>query len=203
MTKKDYLRALQKEIQALPHSEQKEALEYYENYFEDAGIENEQKVIEELGDAKELAKEILSNVAGLPQKVEAKKERIKSDSSMPSSVNKWLLAIILVLTFPVWINIVAALFGIIVSLLAIGFSGIIAAIAIFIAALATICVSVWAFTASPLVALFILGTCFILIAIGIFVWIIGLWFFAKFVPWIWDGIKNLYNSIKHKIKTKI
>ncbi len=200
MTKKDYLRALKNEIQALPHNEQKEALEYYENYFLDAGAENEQNVIKELGDVKSLAKEILSNFACVPQ---AAKKAESSKTKKLSSANKWVIAIIVILTVPIWINIVAALFGIIVSLLAIGFSGIIAAIAIFVAAIAGIGVASWAFVTNPLVALFVLGACLILIAFGIFAWIIGIWFFSKFVPWVWNGAKDIFNKTRNKIKTRL
>ncbi len=203
MTKKEYLRALKNEIQALPHNEQKEALDYYENYFLDAGVENEQKVIEELGDVKTLAKEIILNFACVPQRVENPKSKRNNDKKdMPTS-NKWIIAIILILTFPIWIHIVAAVFCILVSLLALGFSGIVAALAIFVTAIATIVLAVWAFATNPLVSVFILGTCLILIGLGILAWIVGIWFFAKFAPWVWNGAKKIYCACVQKVKSKI
>ncbi len=203
MTKKEYLRALQNEIQALPNVEQKEAVEYYENYFLDAGIENEQKVIEELGSVQELAKEILSNFACVPQTVHNEKKKKNGKKKESKAETNWVIIAVIILTFPLWINIVAALFGLLVSLLAIGFSGIVAAIAIFIAAIAMIGISVWSFVTNPLVALFLFGACCILIGIGIVAWIIGLWFFAKFIPWVWNGAKTIYSNTKEKIKSKI
>ncbi len=204
MTKRDYLKALKNELQALPYAEQKEALEYYENYFLDAGIENEQNVIAELGDVTELAKTILSNFACVPQRIQqANSKNNKNNVKKASTVNKWLIVLLAVFTFPIWINLVAALFALLVSVLAIGFSGIVAAIAIFIAAIATIGVAGWAFVTNPLIALFLLGACFILIGIGILAWIVGIWFFAKFLPWVWSGAKKIYSSIKKKIHTKL
>lgn len=55
MNKGEYLSALASELQGLTEAERQEALFYYEQYFEDAGIEKEQEVIEELGSPKELA----------------------------------------------------------------------------------------------------------------------------------------------------
>ena len=49
MTRNEYLGALRQELRSLPLQEQEEALRYYEEYFDDAGPENEQKVIAELG----------------------------------------------------------------------------------------------------------------------------------------------------------
>ncbi len=202
MTKKDYLRALKNEIQALPLNEQKEALDYYENYFLDAGVENEQKVIDELGDVKKLASDILSNVAGLPQKKEAQNKDTTTKKEI-STTNKWLIAIIVVLTFPVWIHIVGLLFGLIASILAIGFSGIIVAIALFVGAIGSVVAGVWAITTTPLVAIFLFGLFFVLVGIGILSWILGLWFFSKFIPWAWKGLKNLWLTVSAKIKSKI
>jgi len=69
MTKKEYLAALATELQALPYDEQQEALEYYQNYFDDAGAENEQKVINELGTVEELGTYIRSNFACVPARI--------------------------------------------------------------------------------------------------------------------------------------
>lgn len=62
MNKETYLQDLRKALKILPQSDRDEAIEFYEEYFEDAGIENEAKVIEELGEPKILAKKILVDV---------------------------------------------------------------------------------------------------------------------------------------------
>ena len=56
MNRNEYLKELQTYIQALPVEEQKEAMDYYYNYFEDA--DNDEKVIAELGSPAKLAEEI-------------------------------------------------------------------------------------------------------------------------------------------------
>lgn len=66
MNKGEYLSALTNELQGLTETERQEALFYYEQYFEDAGIEKEQEVIEELGSPKELAQKILYTIPGVP-----------------------------------------------------------------------------------------------------------------------------------------
>ena len=62
MTKETYLQELRKGLKILPQYDRDEAVEFYEEYFDEAGIENEAKVIEELGEPKILAKKILVDV---------------------------------------------------------------------------------------------------------------------------------------------
>ncbi len=62
MTKEAYLQELRKGLKILPQYDRDEVVEFYEEYFDEAGIENEAKVIEELGEPKILAKKILVDV---------------------------------------------------------------------------------------------------------------------------------------------
>lgn len=51
MNRADYMAALRRALSVLPEEERANALRYYEEYFDDAGPENEAKAIEELGRA--------------------------------------------------------------------------------------------------------------------------------------------------------
>ena len=56
LTRQKYLKKIQDCIMALPLEEQKEVMDYYTNYFEDAG--DDEKVMEELGSPEDVAKVI-------------------------------------------------------------------------------------------------------------------------------------------------
>ena len=43
MTKKEYMKKLAYQLRRLPKEDFDKAMDYFEEYFEDAGIENEQK----------------------------------------------------------------------------------------------------------------------------------------------------------------
>lgn len=60
MNKEIFLRDLRRFLADIPEEEREQALKYYEDYFEDAGPENEQKVIAELGSPIDIAKQIKS-----------------------------------------------------------------------------------------------------------------------------------------------
>ena len=59
MTKKEYIAELNTHLLSLPDEERINAVNFYEEYFEDAGPENEQAVIDELGKPFNLAKSIV------------------------------------------------------------------------------------------------------------------------------------------------
>ncbi len=63
MTKKEFLDDLSHRLKRLPEQERLDALKYYEEYFDEAGIENEQKVISELRSPAHIASKILSEYA--------------------------------------------------------------------------------------------------------------------------------------------
>ena len=58
MNKKIFLDELHRLLSDLPPEERNQAIKYYEDYFEDAGPENEQAILKELGSPQELADQI-------------------------------------------------------------------------------------------------------------------------------------------------
>lgn len=86
MTSGEYLNQLQKYLKKLPQSDYEDAMEYFTEYFADAGPEKEQAVIEELGTPKQAAAELMVNL--LDRKIdereameqeEKRKEKKKND----------------------------------------------------------------------------------------------------------------------------
>ncbi len=59
MTKKEYLSELESHLVSISEEERINAIQFYDEYFEDAGPENEQQVISELGKPFALAKSII------------------------------------------------------------------------------------------------------------------------------------------------
>ena len=59
MSRKEFMEELQILLGELPVEEKEEALRYYESYFDEAGPEQEQEVLQELGSAGRIAVQIL------------------------------------------------------------------------------------------------------------------------------------------------
>ena len=66
MNRTEYMRELDALLHGISKEEREEAMQYYNDYFDDAGSENEEKVIEELGSPAKLAETIR---AGMRRKV--------------------------------------------------------------------------------------------------------------------------------------
>ena len=64
MKRKEYMERLEQLLLVLPYEEREEALQYYNDYFDDAGVENEDRVIWELGSPEEVAAKIRAGFAG-------------------------------------------------------------------------------------------------------------------------------------------
>lgn len=63
MTKTEYMRVLSKKLRRLPKEDYERAIEYFEEYFADAGPDNEQKAIADLGTPEEAARELIMDLA--------------------------------------------------------------------------------------------------------------------------------------------
>lgn len=64
MNRIEFIAELEKLLQDISSEERKEAVQYYKDYFEDAGLENEQHIIEELGSPKKVAEIIKAGLRG-------------------------------------------------------------------------------------------------------------------------------------------
>ena len=65
MNRDEFIIKLQDELQSIPTEERENALKYYREYFDDAGVENEQQVIAELESPEVIARGI-KTILGLP-----------------------------------------------------------------------------------------------------------------------------------------
>lgn len=64
MNRMEFLQILESKLSDISDSERKEALQYYNDYFDDAGVENEQEVMEALGSPEKVAASIKSDLNG-------------------------------------------------------------------------------------------------------------------------------------------
>ena len=57
MTKSEYMKKLSYSLRRLPKEDFNQAIDYFEEYFAEAGEENEQQAIEDLGSPEDAAKD--------------------------------------------------------------------------------------------------------------------------------------------------
>ena len=122
MTKTEYIAKLTKYLRKLPQQDYEEAIEYFMEYFEEAGPENEARVIAELGTPKEAAHEVISRL--LEEKI------VEDKSSLRNKTTILWIAILAVLASPVALPILLFFLAMIVTLLMIIFAVIVTALAL-------------------------------------------------------------------------
>ncbi|MCM1299214.1 MAG: DUF1700 domain-containing protein [Firmicutes bacterium] len=138
MNKYDFLSRLRTALSPLPQEERDAAMSYYEEFFSEAGEDNEQSVIASLGAPEELAKSIIdennlenpANKGGF-----AADEQTASGfegsigftpppapAPAPAEAGKWssgqiaLFVVLAVLSSPIWLGLLCAVFGVIVGI---------------------------------------------------------------------------------------
>lgn len=116
MTKVEYLAKLDKYLRKLPKEDYQEAMDYFSEYFEEAGPENEAQVIAELGTPKEAARDIISRL--LDEKI------IDQEKTPKSRVSMVWLAILAVIITPVALPLALVLFLAVITILALGVAAI-------------------------------------------------------------------------------
>ena len=103
MTSGEYLKQLEKYLRKLPQSDYEDAMEYFTEYFADAGPENEQAVIKELGTPKQAAAELMRNL--LDKKVDEReameKEEKQKEKKKTTGANVVWIAILALLAAPI------------------------------------------------------------------------------------------------------
>ena len=116
MTRTEYLRKLDKYLRKLPHKDYEEAMDYFTEYFDEAGPENEAKVIAELGSPREAANDIIQNILG---------KHIENGARKNHAQIIWIAILGILaapLAIPLTIALLATLFAIIISVTALIFS---------------------------------------------------------------------------------
>lgn len=127
MTRTEYIAKLTKYLRKLPQQDYEEAIEYFMEYFEDAGPENEARVIAELGTPKEAAHEVIRRL--LEEKI------VEDKSSLRNKTTILWIAILAVLASPVALPILLFFLAMIMTLLMIIFAVIVTALALTFALL--------------------------------------------------------------------
>ena len=62
MNRIEYMTKLASLLQDIPEVERRDAMKYYNDYFDEAGEENEEQVIREFGAPEEVAENILNEI---------------------------------------------------------------------------------------------------------------------------------------------
>ncbi len=195
MNREEFLKKLESLLSDVDASERKEALQYYEEYFEDSE-KAEADVIKELGSPEEVAHSIREELAEKEIVVaqsrteesgsgKSRKEAETAqsvDSGKNSGMEPWAVVLIvlavLFLGIPLGVPLLAAGFGLIVGILAVLFALLLAAaicaVTFGFAAIICLVVSIIKLVTAPIAGIILMGTALLLM---------GLCFLSALITW--------------------
>lgn len=152
MNRAAFMQQLESLLQNISCAERQEALQYYNDYFDDAGVENEEEVLENLGSPASIAENIINDLNGTdtsgwqqnkanPRAVvqygETDASGFRGTGYQQGIQNTYteskqglsggmiaLIVVLAVLSCPIWIGLAVGLFGLLIGLFA-GWFGII------------------------------------------------------------------------------
>ena len=191
MNKNEYLKILRENLTALSDDERENALSYYEEFFNDS--DSDEQAISALGSPETVAEQILRESGNiivsesLTENTASPQPEVRDSNNQksPANANIILIILIIILTFPLWIGVVAAAFGVLVRLCAVIFAIITAFFSVGIGAI--VAGGFFLFVSFP-VGLILIGSG--LIVLGIF--------FALIIPLfklIFKGLGKLLNLL--------
>lgn len=203
MDKQTFLRRLEEGLRQLPPEEREDILAYHREYFQDAGPEQEAKVIQELGDPDLLARRLLSEYgeqppASPPPPPPSQPQPEAPKKKRPSGV---LVAILAVLAAPIALPLAAALGAVAIALAVAALSVALALMAVIVGVLVTgialVALGVSALALYPPAALVVLGAGLVCCGLGLF----GVMPVVRLIQAMFRGLANLFRKAFSRRKT--
>lgn len=217
MNRIDFMKQLESLLQNVSPTEREEALQYYNDYFDDAGPENEKEVIEALGNPARVAENIKRDLTGNGEvhakasdralieygkaqgtaQSQTKTEAKASKTGLPTWVIV-LLVVLLVLASPAILGAGMGVLGVLIGVVTAWFSMIfgfgVAALALFIVMLVLIVLGIICIFVDPLVGVSLMGGGLLCGGIGILFLMLTVAMGGMATPAICKGIAGLFEK---------
>lgn len=227
MNRIEFMSRLVALLQDVSVVERQEAMQYYNDYFDDAGAENELHVIKELGSPEKVAATIKSGLSGRDDESSEYGEKgytdtrfEKKDSPARTGTGTYqedsgytkksgmsagkIVAIILLIcigipiALPVGIGLLAAVFGIIVAIAAVCIGVVVAAVIMVIVGLVLVIVGISQMFVNGAVGVGLCGVGCILLAVGAVACVLIFKLSIIIIPAIVRGIVNICRKPFHR-----
>lgn len=219
LTRKEFLEQLESLLRDLPEHDRLDAMAYYEDYFEEAGPENESVVIQKLGSPQKVAATIKNGSeknesaeytergyrSGGPGTVKDTPVVVPKESKKQKRQISWALVIvILIFTLPLWGGLLSGVFGVVAGVVATGFALLLALMALvaagFIGGIACIVAGIAELFVTPALGLLLLGLGFLFLAVGLLLLWINVWIFGKVLPALFRFLVNGVQKLLYRWK---
>lgn len=218
MNRIEFMEKLRRLLSDIDESEREEALAFYEHYFDDAGAENEQKVIASLGSPEKVAQTIKEGLNdadraqgeftenGYSGYGETKIDEVGSLEKKSKKAGNGKMILLLILAVfalpilgPILVGIASTIVGVIAACVAVLFALIGVGIALLVVGASAFAAAIGCLVVKPIVSLILFGGALLTIGIGILAMILGIWVVTKTIPTI---IRFIVKTVSKLFKKK-
>lgn len=204
MSREEFMKQLETLLSDVPEEEKREALEYYRGYFEDAGEENEERILKELESPEKVAQTIKADLG--MEKDDSESNSNKAEFATQKEAGKQenndksgrilLIVILAVITSPIWVGAVGGLLGGALGLaggiLGVAIAAIAVAGALYIAGAAVIGLGIGQLVVGGIATgTAMLGAGLLVLALAVLATIGCVWLYGRFIPWLVHGCVTL------------
>ena len=220
MNRIDFMAQLKRLLSDIPESDRNDAIAYYNDYFDEAGADNEAQVVQELGNPGKVAAMIRASLRNAEynkgEYTESGYQEAGSDDNRQSllqrGVNRYntsqprrgagkiaLMVILAIFAAPLVIGLGGGAIGLFVGLVA-GLCGIIislfgAALAGLLGGIIAIVTGVIEMFTSPATGLLMVGSGMITLAVTLTIICLAVWLAFKVVPKMFRGVSDLISRV--------
>lgn len=192
MNRQQFMKELERLLQDIPENERREALQYYNDYFDDAGVEKEADIIRELGSPEQVAHTIREGMTDPAPFTPSNAAPPKKDRNPWKAVCIILLILLLSpVVIPIGLAILAVLAAVVIGIIGLIIGVVATGIALLIAGAAVIGYGIYKLFLIPAVGIALGGIGCLLFGIGILVSLFISWVCVKVFPAIIRGMVRL------------
>lgn len=205
MNRIEFMTELASLLQDIPAEERRDAMQYYNDYFDDAGEDQEQQVIDELESPQKVAEKIKADMTG--EEVErqsgqqqageqqAGEQQAGGQTFFSGSGRTWKIILIVVIglcalpvILPAVLGILGAALGVVLAVFGFFLGLVLAAASILIAGIALIIAGIWCIVPELAIGLALIGSGLIVSVLGVLALVGSIKLCAVVFPAIWKGI---------------
>lgn len=205
MRKEEFMQQLEALLSDISEEERREALSYYRSYFEDAGEENEERILRELESPEKVAVTIKADLrmeqgdaanafAGKKTEVGTYTEHGFEDENR--TIKMVLIVVAVVLTSPIWGSLLAGVLSFFAAVIATVIGFVVAAFTLYIAGGIMFGIGISEFVVgNAAVGFGLLGAAMLVWVVAILMTVFCVWVCGKGIPWFCSAVGKLWKKI--------
>lgn len=213
MNRIEFMTELASLLQDIPAEERRDAMQYYNDYFDDAGEDQEQQVIDELESPQKVAEKIKADMTGEAERQSGQQasgsfegtyqqtkethpgQQAGGQTFFSGSGRTWKIILIVVIglcalpvILPAVLGILGAALGVVLAVFGFFLGLVLAAACILIAGIALIIAGIWCIVPELAIGLALIGSGLIVSVLGVLALVGSIKLCAMVFPAIWKGI---------------